>query len=253
MINLVKANVVQGVGATRIMDATGSKILQCYGVSNLPPGVIQIVPINANSLDPSLWQHQPPPPVHIKREPEFKEPRSQPNACKYCNQVFPADPLALTRHMVREHGMEKPEKCPQCDFRCCEKSSLVRHMKIHLDDKERSKPYRCNECGKEYMGQSHLKSHMETHAGTRQLYNCDVCGKQFKNSSSRKHCLDKHNGVKKYQCTYCDKRFFRKEVMKSHERTHTGEKPFTCEVCGMCFTRSTSRKKHLKNVHKKIN
>lgn len=223
-------------------EKKSQKPLKYYAVANPLPGVIQIIPMN----NPARIGAS-----RSRRAPD--ERMGSQNSCKFCKKVMP-NSVSLIRHMVSEHGMEKPEKCPKCDYRCIEKSYMAKHMETHLEEHERAKHlFQCSECGKEFRSKLSFKNHMDEHSGTRQLYICEVCGKQFNSSDSRRLCMDRHNGVKKFKCSFdgCDKNFLRKEVLKTHLRTHTGEKPFKCDVCGKCFSQRTPLALHCRKIHNK--
>lgn len=183
--------------------------------------------------------------IRKRRQSKYEtEQRLLLNTCKYCSKLLP-NQTALTRHLVQVHGMEKPEKCTQCDYRGITKAELKSHMQTHLSESEKSKNYQCHMCEKSYRARRALIEHEKRHGGEKP-YSCQICGKRFSSDASAKFCLDKHNGVKPHKCEFCDKTFLRKEVLKMHTRVHTGEKPFKCHICNKSFSQLSPLRAHLR-------
>ncbi|XP_053197108.1 zinc finger protein ZFP2-like [Scomber japonicus] len=111
-----------------------------------------------------------------------------------------------------EAGGQKPYKCP-----CCSKSfsltkTLIRHVKIHTEDKA----YRCQLCGRNFCQKSDLVNHTRIHTGERP-----------------------------YQCKQCHMTFVQKGNLVVHMRKHTGEKPYQCQECSTFFSRKASLECHM--------
>ena len=94
----------------------------------------------------------------------------------------------------RYHDLIKPFSCQHCDKLFTEHSSLLRHTKIHTNDKR----YVCMEksCGKAFITPSDLRKHSNCHSGLKP-YSCKIvgCNKSYSCPSSlckhkKKHLLD---------------------------------------------------------------
>ncbi|XP_064466594.1 zinc finger protein 236-like [Ornithodoros turicata] len=122
----------------------------------------------------------------------------------------------LKMHIYRIVGKVRWHQCMYCTKEFKKPSDLVRHIRIHTQEK----PYKCERCFRAFAVKSTLTAHMRaTHLGLRQ-YTCPTCHKSFSAKGSLKVHLCTHTGDKPYRCGVCSKSFSSSTRCKSHVVTH---------------------------------
>ncbi|CAK6966785.1 zinc finger protein ZFP2-like [Scomber scombrus] len=168
------------------------------------------------------------PAPHIKTEPAVADSGASDTAstdhqlllCGATNQDEEAESILQSRASRKpaelvvqlEAGAQKPYKCPCCSKCFSLTKTLIRHVKIHTEDKA----YRCQFCGRNFCQKSDLVNHTRIHTGERP-----------------------------YQCKHCHKSFVQKGNLVVHMRKHTGEKPYQCQECSCCFSQKSSLDSHM--------
>jgi uncharacterized Zn-finger protein len=161
--------------------------------------------------------------------------------CQYCKTVF-QKLFKLTRHILYHHTKVKKFECLVCSSKHYTKAHLVRHEKLHLDEK----PHSCVKCDKTFREKSNLTIHMKTHSRQRPL-KCQICQKQFKFTNSFKYHLKAHNGETAHECNVCAKGFITKSSLNRHMVVHTSSRQYSCKICKKSFGLKSHLKRHSNN------
>nr|XP_049704091.1 zinc finger protein 260 isoform X1 [Helicoverpa armigera] len=108
--------------------------------------------------------------------------------CLACDKTFSRRDR-LSRHIKRDHLLERKHECLHCDMKFFGKKQLVMHMAKHTG----AKPYKCDVCFKAYGRKTTLREHLRIHADDRR-FKCDKCGQAFVQKCSWKnHMRSKHD------------------------------------------------------------
>ncbi|XP_015376497.1 PREDICTED: gastrula zinc finger protein XlCGF71.1-like isoform X1 [Diuraphis noxia] len=117
---------------------------------------------------------------------------------------------------------------------------------------KKSKPrFTCSVCGSSFKEKHHILRHCKIHLNEKPFM-CDVCKKTFRDQSNYTNHIYTHTDEKRFQCAQCGKKFIKKDNLVVHCRTHSHEKPYNCNVCNKSFTTSGNCRRHFQNKHKKI-
>lgn len=119
----------------------------------------------------------------------------------------------IKMHIYRMVGNVRWHQCMYCTKEFKKPSDLVRHIRIHTQEK----PYKCNHCFRAFAVKSTLTNHVRA----------------------------THLGVKLSQCPTCQHRFSTRGALKVHMRIHTGDKPYSCGICHRSFSSSGRCKMHV--------
>jgi len=146
------------------------------------------------------------------------------------------------RNAEKGRDRRKIYQCRECSFYSHRHGNLIRHIKIHTDER----PYKCHLCEKSFRTNTLLRNHINTHTGTKP-YKCKVegCVMAFVTSGElTRHTRYKHTHEKPFKCTLCDYASVEISKLRRHFRSHTGERPYPCDICGKAFADSFHLKRH---------
>lgn len=129
----------------------------------------------------------------------------------------------------------KSFKCADCGKSFKEKSSFLRHLKIHKGET----PHKCVTCGKTFSKKSSLVIHQRTHSEEK-CFTCQECGKTFGQRSTllvhHKSHIQKRINIAK-NGSYASKN-------TNHGKKQSEEKPYGCLECKKTFVLHKNFIKH---------
>ncbi|KYN32070.1 Longitudinals lacking protein, isoforms N/O/W/X/Y [Trachymyrmex septentrionalis] len=123
--------------------------------------------------------------------------------CDKCNKVY-KNKGSLKRHTKDECGILPRFNCPICEYRCKQKSNLLRHINnVHGRTKQRSrnalphKRYNCHKCGiKSYVNKSTLNRHLREECNMEPQNSCPYCNKRIhQRCNFQRHMKKVHHNV----------------------------------------------------------
>lgn len=112
------------------------------------------------------------------------------------------------------------QKCNFCEKSFVQRSNLVRHERIHLNEK----PYSCSFCEKTFSDKGKFHSH------TLNFFVAIIIESLNLKGACTSH-EKVHTKSESSFCTVCGKHFARKQKLKYHMRLHSLENVLRCE-CG---------------------
>ena len=154
--------------------------------------------------------------------------------CARSHRPTPAPPRAIAgnfeRHMRNTHTLERPHKCPECDYASGDPGAVKRHMRQHTGEC----PAVCTFPGCAYAAKdySNLGRHIRVHTGERP-FSCPEPGCEYiaaQSGSIRSHVKRRHRSERAYACDECDYTAKTAPDLKKHiERGHDtrAKKKFT--------------------------
>lgn len=175
---------------------------------------------------------------------EFQDPPTGGDSEQQQVEVF--DPNYFKPNTKRatdkNRDRRKIYQCRECAFYTHRHGNLIRHMKIHTNER----PYKCHLCERCFRTNTLLRNHINTHTGVKP-YKCTVegCEMAFVTSGElTRHTRYIHTHEKPFRCTLCDYASVEISKLRRHFRSHTGERPYSCEECGKAFADSFHLKRH---------
>ncbi|KAK5638323.1 hypothetical protein RI129_012618 [Pyrocoelia pectoralis] len=133
-------------------------------------------------------------------------------SCPTCGRSFSQE-KNLESHQLT-HGRRNTFQCSSCKRFLVSQSSLVRHLKVHAVEHQRTKAFP-RRTSRPYATKSHTVDHVPTHMDERP-----------------------------YECRKCHKRFSKSHTLRIHEQTHD-DNPYQCHGCKRFFRDLSTYRKHV--------
>ncbi|XP_043363032.1 zinc finger protein 13-like isoform X2 [Dermochelys coriacea] len=149
--------------------------------------------------------------------------------CSQCGKAFSSKGSVL-RHL-KLHSEEKPHGCAECGRRFRTKQTFLSHQRVHTGER----PFACHQCGRSFTRKENLVRHQETHVH-KEPHTCPECGKSFLHEGSLLLHRRAHSGARPFPCAHCGKSFNWKTNLTTHLRSHAEEQPSACSQCGQVFS-----------------
>ncbi|CAH1642042.1 unnamed protein product [Spodoptera littoralis] len=139
--------------------------------------------------------------------------------CGYCNQRFSSYKLRDI-HLVKVHGVQLIAlKCQACDKTFDSKKALTIHTKRdHLMER----PHKCTQCDMKFFIPSALRLHMVKHTGVKK-FKCAICLKSYGRKKTLTEHMRIHNDDRRFKCKHCGQAFVQKCSWKGHMRNRHRE------------------------------
>ncbi|KAG6455146.1 hypothetical protein O3G_MSEX009061 [Manduca sexta] len=166
--------------------------------------------------------------------------------CDICHKMF-SSKSSIRRHMYIHLGL-KPYTCPLCQKKFCHYLNMKKHMKkLHASLVEES--HICHICDKIFKTKEDLGVHISCHINNDIVYKCIYCAKQFSHqlllsTHEKEHLI---NG--RYHCTLCPMTYECRNRLTNHVRSHLNIKDYICQFCGKDFLRLNSMRRHVQISH----
>lgn len=138
--------------------------------------------------------------------------------CPQCEEVFYTY-ISRNHHMLAVHNTKAAEyNCNICDKSFLVKYRLTRHIK---KDHLMERTHICPECGHSFFQKRCLDEHLIKHRGDR-IYKCTVCLKAYARRKTLTEHMRIHNDDRRFKCGVCGLTFVQKCSMKSHMLSNHG-------------------------------
>ncbi|XP_063544132.1 zinc finger protein 723-like isoform X13 [Cydia strobilella] len=141
------------------------------------------------------------------------------NLCAYCNERF-RDFRQKVKHLKDVHGIQR--ESPKC--KACERTfETMAALRLHIKrDHLIQRPHKCSQCDMSFYAKAQLKNHFVIHSGTRE-FSCAVCFKSFGRKKTLSDHMRIHTDDRRYKCKHCEMAFVQKSSLRGHMRSNHSE------------------------------
>ncbi|XP_049856635.1 gastrula zinc finger protein XlCGF26.1-like isoform X1 [Schistocerca gregaria] len=130
--------------------------------------------------------------------------------CCDCDKTY-MSATGLSRHRATVHLQKFPHTCITCGQAFTQKSSLLRHQKVHT----KVRPFQCGYCVAAFKDKWHLTQHERIHTGA-VPYVCTICDKSFKLKTVLREHIHEEHGPSKRKCPECSHTCKTFDALASH-------------------------------------
>lgn len=175
----------------------------------------------------------------------------------------PIDQFEDDSNNIHSDAPEKQEtdtnSCSTCGMQFKRKSHLMRHIKIHTD--ERAFECTVEGCDRKFRRLDHMKNHLNTHSPTK--HECMYCGQTYCRADTlRSHIKARHSEMahqNEERAVICPEEHAANEFKYESNNMHTelpktqginedndaNKNKFECELCNKFFSRKTHLIRHM--------
>lgn len=181
-------------------------------------------------------------------EVHLAESKTKTSPCPDCGKLVSARYLEKHREIHKDKcDRVKPYGCDQCQARFTLKENLLKHKRIHSNDKKYSCPY----CQEQFLHWASRRYHIDSRHTGEKRFTCEYCGAKFRNSSHYSVHLRRHKGLTPFPCHLCDRSFITGNSLKLHLASHSDLKNFSCESCQKTYKTAKSLRIHKQTAHER--
>ncbi|XP_011561571.3 zinc finger protein 34 isoform X1 [Plutella xylostella] len=166
--------------------------------------------------------------------------------CDYCQKTF-TNKSSLRRHIYM-HMDIKPYGCMHCSKRFRQRCNLQVHQTRRHVDKYPQK-FMCNQCDKPFLLKENLLLHLTSHVKNENSFRCVVCDKRFSHHLLLVQHEKQHLVSGRFQCSICSMSYDCRSRLSLHVKSHLNIKEFVCQYCGKEFLRPNSMRRHVEICH----
>ncbi|XP_047534976.1 zinc finger protein 37 homolog isoform X1 [Vanessa atalanta] len=165
--------------------------------------------------------------------------------CDYCHKQFDTK-SSIRRHMYL-HLHFKTYPCKQCKKVFRKQLYLSAHVTRQHPNWERH--YMCNVCDKPFLLKENLAVHLASHTSLETMFKCIYCKEKFSHQNDLVKHEKKHLVSGRYDCIICEQSYDCRNKLSMHFKTHLRVKDFICQHCGKEFLRMNSMRRHVQICH----
>lgn len=166
--------------------------------------------------------------------------------CDYCKKSF-SNKSSLRRHIFM-HLDIKPYAC----HHCCKKFRQRCNLQVHLirkHAKRANQTYVCEHCDKPFVLKENLALHLSSHVKSENSFRCVFCEKRFSHHLLLAQHEKQHLVCGRFQCSICNMSYDCRSRLSVHVKSHLNIKDFVCQYCGKEFLRPNSIRRHVEICH----